>query len=416
MKVLFYNHTGQVSGAERMLLMILARLNKSLFDPLLICPEAGPLMKMGTSLGMPVESVPGLEARFTWRPGRLLRYLKSFLFVIRELRRKIVLAKPDLIHANSIRAGLVATAATVGMSTRVVWHLHDLLPRHPLSTCVRVVALLCARTRMIAVSQAVANNFVGGFHSLAPGLTKRTTVILNAIELERFQPNESALLKVRDELNLGDSRPIVGIVGQLTPRKGQLELIRAFARVLVKSPKAVLLIVGAPLFNRDHEYEQRLKDTARELGIEEHIRLLGARNDVAGVMQSLDLLVVNSSAEPFGLVALEAMACGTPVVAAACDGLGEIIQHGADGWLVPPKDETALATAIVNLDRQPALKARMAEEGKKHVASRFSATRYLAELQAFYCYGPFIGVGSESKLEKNPRLSEATKFIKLAEQ
>jgi glycosyltransferase involved in cell wall biosynthesis len=412
MKLLFYNHTGQVSGAERMLLMILARLNQSLFDPLLICPEAGPLMKMATGLRVPVESVPGLEARFTWRPGRLLRYLKSFFLVIRELRRKIEQVEPDLIHANSIRAGLVATAATIGMRTSVVWHLHDLLPRHPLSTCVRIVALLCARTRMIAVSQAVASNFVGAFHSLR----KRTTVILNAIELERFQASHPAGQKVRDELNLGDSRPIVGIVGQLTPRKGQLELIRSFAQVLVKSPKAVLLVVGAPLFNRDHEYEQRLRATARELGIAEHIRFLGARNDVAGVMQALDLLVVNSTSEPFGLVALEAMACGTPVVAAARDGLGEIIQHGEDGWLVPPGDEKALATAIVNLDRQPGLKAKMAEQGRKQVASRFSANRYLEELQAFYCYGNLVEVGSESKFEKESRLTDATKFVKLAEQ
>jgi len=421
MKILFYNHTGQVSGAERMLLMILARLNQHLFDPLVICAEPGPLLSMATSLGVPVESVPGLEARFTWRVDRLLRYLKSFFLVIRELRRKVVRLKPDLIHANSIRAGLVATAATLGMRTRVVWHLHDLLPRHPLSTGVRVFAFLCARTRMIAVSRAVKENFGGAIHGVGygvgAGLRKRTTVILNAIELEKFQPNQTASQQVRDELNLGDSRPVIGIVGQLTPRKGQLELIRAFAQVLGESPRAVLLVVGAPLFNRDHEYEQLLRDTARELGISEHVRLLGARNDVAAVMQALDLLVVNSSSEPFGLVALEAMTCGTPVVAAACDGLAEIIEHGVDGWLVPPGDEQAMASAIVYLNRQPALRAQLAEQGKKHVASRFSANRYLAELQAFYCAGAFVGVRSKSKRKNlDPRPSEATKFVEFAEQ
>lgn len=417
MKVLFYNHTGQVSGAERMLLMILARLNQRLFDPLVICPEQGPLLIMVKSLGVPVESVPALEARFTWRAGRLLRYLKSFLLVIRELRRKVVSLKPDLIHANSIRAGLVATAATLGMGTKVVWHLHDLLPRHPLSMGVRLFAFLCARTRMIAVSRAVAENFGGAIYGLGPGLRKRTTVILNAIELEKFHANQTASQQVRDDLNLGDSRPVIGIVGQLTPRKGQLELMRAFAQVLTERPKAMLLVVGAPLFNRDHEYEQLLRDTARELGISEHVRLLGARNDVAAVMQALDLLVVNSSSEPFGLVALEAMACGTPVVAAACDGLAEIIEHGVDGWLVPPGDEKAMAAAIVSLSCQPALRAQLAEQAKKHVASRFSANRYLTELQAFYCAGACVGVGSKSKRKSlDPRASEATKFVELAEQ
>ena len=411
MKILFYNHTGQVSGAERVLLMILARLDQNRFDPLVICPDQGPLLSMATNLGVAAQSVPALEARFTWRVDRLLRYLKSFFSVIRQLRRRVVSLKPDLIHANSIRAGLVATAATFGLGTRVAWHLHDLLPRHPISSAIRVFAFLCARTRMIAVSQAVGENFGGAISDLR----KRTTVILNAIELEKFQPNQTARQRVRNDLKLDESQAVIGIVGQLTPRKGQLELIRAFAQVLGEIPRAMLLVVGSSLFNRDHEYEQLLRETSRELGISDHVRLLGARNDVAVVMQALDLLVVNSSAEPFGLVALEAMACGTPVLAGACDGLTEIIEHGVNGWLVAPRDKEKLVNAIVSLSRHPTLRAQLAEQGKKHVASRFSAGRYLTELHAFYS----SSVDSKSKAKTaesivNP--AEATKFAELAEQ
>ena len=411
MKILFYNHTGQVSGAERVLLMIMARLDRNLFDQLLICPDQGPLLSMATTLGVAAESVPALEARFTWRVDRLLRYLKSLFSVIRQLRRRVVRLKPDLVHANSIRAGLVATAATFGLETRVVWHLHDLLPRHPISTGIRVFAFLCGRTRMIAVSQAVAENFGGAIS----GLRRRTTVILNAIELEKFQPNQTSQQRVRDELKLGGSQPVIGIVGQLTPRKGQLELIRAFSQVLRESPRAVLLVVGSSLFNRDHEYEQLLRETSRELGISNHVHFLGARNDVAAVMQALDLLVVNSAAEPFGLVALEAMACGTPVLAAACDGLTEIIEHGVNGWLVAPRDKEKLVAAIVSLSRQQTLRGQLAEQGKKLVASRFSADRYLAELQAFYSSnGDSTSRAKTSESIVNP--AEAAKFAELAKQ
>jgi hypothetical protein len=159
MKILFYNHTGQVSGAERVLLMILARLDRRRFDPLVICPEPGPLIEMAAALSVPVQAVPDLDARFTWRIGLLLRYLRSFALVIRNLRQRVKQVRPDLIHANSIRAGLVATAATLGLGTTVIWHLHDLLPVHPISAGVRLVAFLCGRTRMIAVSSAVAENF-----------------------------------------------------------------------------------------------------------------------------------------------------------------------------------------------------------------------------------------------------------------
>jgi glycosyltransferase involved in cell wall biosynthesis len=411
MKVLFYNHTGQVSGAERMLLMILTRLDHRDFYPLVICPEQGPLLEMATNVGVPVQSVPLLESRFTWRVDLLLRYLKSFFLVILELRRKVVNTRPDLIHANSIRAGLVANAATLGMGTRVVWHLHDLLPHHPLSTGVRIFAFLCSRTRMIAVSMAVKENFGGAII----GLKSRITVILNAIDLDRFQPDQTARRRVRDELNLDENQPVIGIVGQLTPRKGQLELIRAFAKVVEQSPRAVLLVVGASLFNRDHEYEQLLKGISRQLGIYDRVHFLGARDDVTAIMQALDLLVINSSAEPFGLVALEAMACGTPVVAAACDGLAEIIEQGVNGWLVTPGDEKTLADAIVSLSRRRALRAQLAAQGKKHVASRFSADGYIAELQAFYRSSQ-QSKSSAKAIGSLTGSAEATKFAELAEQ
>ncbi len=404
MKILFYNHTGQVSGAEYLLLMILARLDRDRFQPLVLCPERGPLQQRMTDLGVPAETVSGLDARFTFRGDQLLRYLKSFFLVVRDVRRKVVTIKPDLIHANSIRAGLVATAATLNFKTRVVWHLHDLLPRHPVSSVIRAYAFLSQRTRMLAVSEAVADNFRGTFFPLK----SRVNVILNAIDLEKFQPNPAARQETHDLLRLGDAEPVIGIVGQLTPRKGQLELVGAFARVLSKMPRAMLLIVGAPLFNRDEDYAKLIKQTTHELGIEERVRLTGARTDVSAVMQALDLLVVNSSIEPFGLVALEAMACNTPVLAAVSGGIPEIIEHGRNGWLIPQGDEQALAGAILYLGRQPAICSKLAEQGKRHVASRFSAGRYLVDLQAFYsaiCDGK-IAAEKDSAIAQ----TEATEF------
>ena len=398
MKILFYNHTGQVSGAERVLLMILARLDRHGFDPIVICPELGPLQEMVKDLDVPSETVASLEARFTWRVDALARYCKSFFGLIRQLRRRVVEIKPDLLHANSIRSGLVATAATFGLGTRVVWHLHDLLPRHPLSTAIRIFALLSTRTRMIAVSSAVAGNFRGRF---SPLLRDRVSVILNSIELDKFQLDETSKRAISKELRFRETDLAIGIVGQLTPRKGQLELLRAFGRMQTKVPNSVLLVVGSPMFNRDHEYLELLRRTTAELGIGNQVRMLGARNDIAAIMQSLDLLVVNSNAEPFGLVILEAMACGTPVLATAVDGIPEIIKHDETGWLVRAGDETALTEAMVHLCRAPELRARLAKRGKQTVTARFAVGRYMTELQAYYRSGTNV------QLKPLPRQSVA---------
>lgn len=381
MKILFYNHTGQVSGAERVLLMILARLDREVFDPVVVCPEQGPLQEMTKDLGVSLASVAGLDARFTWRVDTLARYCKSFFGVIRQLRRRVVQIKPDLLHANSIRSGLVATAATVGLGTRVVWHLHDLLPRHPLSTAIRTFACVSTRTHMIAVSKAVAGNFRGRFPR---ALQDRVSVILNSIDLARFQLDEKSKRAIRKELRFRETDLAIGIVGQLTPRKGQLELLRAFGNALTEIPNAVLLIVGAPMFNRDHDYLELLKRSTTELGIGNKVRMTGARNDIGAIMQGLDLLVVNSTAEPFGLVILEAMACGTPVLATAVDGIPEIITHDENGWLVRQGDEPALTEAMVHLYHRALLRERLAERGKRDVAARFSVERYMTELEDFY--------------------------------
>jgi glycosyltransferase involved in cell wall biosynthesis len=394
MKILFYNHTGKVSGAEGLLLMILSRMDRAAFEPLLVCPEQGALRKLAKDQGLQVDPINTLEARFTVRPDRLFRYCISFLSIIRQLRKRVRSFEPDLVHANSIRAGLVATAATVGMGTQVAWHLHDLLPKHPFSTVIRVCAALASRTHMIAVSDAVARNFGGRFSNL---LKDRMSVILNAIDLDKFQLDSHAKRGISKELRYRETDLAVGIVGQLTPRKGQLELLYAFKQALASVPEMVLLIVGAPLFNRDQDYQKLLRKTVSDLGIADRVRMLGSRSDIGRIMQALDLLVVNSTAEPFGLVILEAMACGTPVAAAAVDGIPEIIEHNQNGYLFPPQDQEALAHAMVSCSRRPKLRAQLAAQGKLNVAARFSAERYIADLQAFYRMKAMLDSGGLSE-------------------
>lgn len=379
MKILFYNHTGQISGAERMLLLILAGLDHEQFTARVLSPANGPLLKEVEKLGIESEEIALLDARFTIRPDRMIRYLMSFAAVIRQLRNSISQTNPDLVHANSIRAGLVTTIATMGLGTRVVWHLHDLLPRHPLSSAIRVFAFMFARARMIAVSEAVADNFSGRLFSLR----NRVSVILNGIDMKRFQEPIKQHRATRAELGFSETDQLVGIVGQLTQRKGQLELIEAFAETLKKTPNAVLLIVGSPLFNRDYEYEETLKATAVKLGIAERVRFLGEREDVPALMQALDLLVVNSIIEPFGLVVIEAMASGTPVLAAMSGGIPELIEHGRTGWLFPQGDKQALATGISKLLESPSLRLRLVVNANGQL-TRYKAPNYLAQLYSFY--------------------------------
>ena len=382
MKILFYNHTGQVSGAERVMLMTLAGLDSSI-DSVVLCPVDGQLIQMINELRIRTAGLSPLAARFTWRPDRLIRYFASFARVIRMARAAVVRETPDLIHANSIRAGLVMSAATVGLGMPIVWHAHDLLPRHPLSMAIRLFALASCRNRIIAVSQAVSDRFRGVLLGWFPRRVPVTT-IHNAVDPERFQPNLENRHELRRALGIKESQLLVGTVGQLTPRKGQLEVIEAFTEVAREIPDAVLLIVGQPIFNRDAEYAASLVRAANASNVPDQIRLLGPREDVPALMRAFDLLVVNSRSEPFGLTIVEAMLSGTPVLAAAVDGIPEIVRHGETGWLIDGRDHRSLAEAMLTLLRDQNLRRKLGSNGRRDAIARFSIERFSTEIQSLY--------------------------------
>ncbi|MFN7931353.1 MAG: glycosyltransferase family 4 protein [Blastocatellia bacterium] len=383
MKILFYNHTAKVSGAERVLLLILSLLDAREFRAVVMCP-AGELQTLVEGQNVPCVVTENLVARFTYHPALLWQYLRSFARVIRTVRAQVKAAAPDVIHANSIRAGLVMTFATLGLSVPVVWHLHDLLPHHPISTAIRCCVSLSARVRLLAVSQATENRFRGWllrpFRQRVP-----STVLRNCADTERFQPDETSRQRIRTELGLPATAFVIGIIGQITARKGQLGLLNAFAKVQERIPTAVLLIVGEPLFTAaDQEYWQLLQQQTQTLGLAAKVHLLGARRDVPAVMQTLDLLVVNSLEEPCGLVVLEGMASAIPVLATRVGGTPEMIQHGSHGWLVSSQREDELATAIGQLQTDPTLRARLADAARERVSTQFSIASYQQAVVQFY--------------------------------
>jgi glycosyltransferase involved in cell wall biosynthesis len=383
LKILFYNHTGTVSGAERVLSMILDRLDRDRFDPVVVCPEASRMMEMTEGLKIRTRGLPSLEARFTWRLDLLPRYLTSFARVIRRARRLVIDEAPDLIHANSIRAGLVMAAATVGLEVPVIWHAHDVLPRHPFSIAVRIIAGATSRNHILAVSQAVGSRFYGIILRMCNWQVP-ITVIHNAVDLERFQPNSENRREIRHALGLTERAQVVGIVGHLTANKGQLELIEAFAGISRENSDAVLLVVGEPLFNRGADYANSLVRAASAFAVTDRVCFLGPRDDVPTLMQGFDLLVINSCTEAFPLTVLEGLASGTPVLATAVGGIPEIIRHRENGWLVPARAQRSLAEAMITLLGDARLREQLGSNGRREAVTRYSIERFSTEIQSLY--------------------------------
>lgn len=378
-RIAFVSHTGRVSGAEVVLLNILRSLDRTRYEPVVVCPAEDDLRRMVEAEDVRCLSVPALAARFTSDPRRLLGYLCSMAGAIRTLRKTLADVDASLVHAATVRAGIAATLATVGTGKTVQWHVHDILPRHPLSSAIRTLAWLSPRSRVLAVSHAAARAFCGNLP-----FRGRIEVIHNGTDLSRFPCKEPGTSGLKHELGIPDGSFLVCAVGMICPRKNLHKLLKAFLQIRDRVPQMHIAIVGAPVFSHDEAYRDALVAQAAEDGIADRVHFTGARRDIPAVLRSADLLVLNSQEEPFGLVLVEAMASGTPVLAARVGGIPEIVSDGVNGWLVERDDTAGLASKLVEFAENPAALENAARTAREMTCPRFSLAQFQARLDSVF--------------------------------
>jgi glycosyltransferase involved in cell wall biosynthesis len=284
---------------------------------------------------------PGVDGRL---PLRLLR-----LF-LRE--------RPAIVQTHHLTqlvyAGLPARLA----GARLVHVEHECFslaaPRHQRQ--LRGLSFLC--DRVVAVAEEVRAFLLG-----PAGLrAAKVQLIRNGVDLGRYRAEARRSCQ---DLGLPAGARLVGTVGRLEPEKDQRTLLAAFPDVLAAHPSTRLVIVG------DGSLRASLVETAQSLGIMEHVHFLGARPDVAALLPSLDVFALPSLREGLPLAALEAMACGRPVVTTSVGELGRLVHHGVTGLTVAPGDASALARSIATILADRRLAERLGRAARQAVADQF---------------------------------------------
>lgn len=204
----------------------------------------------------------------------------------------------------------------------------------------------------------------------------RVSVVFNAVDVARFEAASPA------DLGLPDGALAIGFVGRLIERKGLPEIAQAWHRVARQVPRAHLVIAGSGGW--EEELRRRLDGAPR-------VHWLGFRQDAPELMKAFDLLLAPSWEEPFGIVAVEAMAAGTPVIAADAGGFAEFLEDGVQGRLVPPRDAEALERALVELAQDRAGRERMGAAGHARARRDFSMERVVDEYEAVLAR--VVGIG-----------------------
>lgn len=305
------------------------------------------------------------------------RRLEQIELVLRDERgerlpRSIALANlgesvrrvaPDLLHANSLSMGRLTGALATALSIPCSAHLRDII-----GLSGAAVADLNRNRLLLAVSEATR-----AFH-VAQGIDpKRVRVAYNGVDCDQFTPRP-ATGSLRRELGLDQHCFLAGAIGQIGLRKGQDVLAEAATLLGHRGPEIHYLLAGERYSAKAESiaFERDIVRRFRDAEIADRLHRLGYRDNVARLLNEIDLLVHPARQEPLGRVLLEAAASGTPILATRVGGTAEILRDGVSARLVEAGDAAALAAAIAELHGRASLRAGFATHARAHVAAHFA--------------------------------------------
>ncbi|MBI1848983.1 MAG: glycosyltransferase [Planctomycetes bacterium] len=347
MRTLHLNTERTWRGGEQQTLYLVQGLLRRGHAADLVCQPGGELAQRARAAGATVLEIP-------MRGETDLRAVFRIARRIRDVGYDVIHMHTSHAHTLGCLSSLAARMGRRVVSRRVDFSIY----RHPFS--MSGLKYKHGVDRFIAISHAVQAALV------ADGVpAERISIVASGVDPERLRGVSGA--GVRAELHVPDGAPLVVNVAHLAWHKAQEFLVRAVPALLADIPDARIVIVG------DGERRGLLEREIRDLGVERSVILAGFRADASRFMAAANVFVMPSVMEGLCTSILDALLLERPVVASRAGGMPEIVEDGMTGWLVPPKDPAALASAIVASLRDPERAARLARQGRERVLREFTA-------------------------------------------
>lgn len=360
--VLLYSDATRFAGIERHILELATALHRLGTDVAVGCPGGTPLAERVVAAGVNMVAIP----------SNSVRALRKIQLLLREKRFNIV-------HAHNGRTMLLAVMGSLWAETGAacVATQHFIHPAH----CYRQ-GVWGDVTRGVhrSVNERMYRFFVASL-AVRKAMIRRGDAAARDISVIPHGIAEPAPVEkdaARRKLNIDLQVPVIAFVGRLEREKNIPLLIRAIAEVRSRWPGVQCLIAG------EGSQREMLASLIKKLDLRENVRRLGFRENVNEIIGAADMLVLPSTVESFGLVLLEAMALGKPVVATRCGGPEEIVLEGETGLLVEPYNTKALAQAIARLIADESLRTKMGENGRLRFSEDFTAMRMARETAKLY--------------------------------
>lgn len=383
-RILFLNHSDKIGGAERSLLDVLKFIDKERFYPVIVTSKEGQFLNAVKTLGISTRIVPIHPAIFRLsRKDKLtpsliginiLRLLEPLLSLARFVIREDI----DVIYSNSLKTDILAAVISLLTRRKLIWHIRDMLPQGKI---MRLFIFLGMNfpDRIIVNSDFTATQF-----SHSPKIFSKIKRIYNGVDIDKFRPLDVDSLK--KSIGLNRFAKLVGIFSMLTPWKGHSCFIKAAELVVREKPDTGFLVVGDEIYDTSSAkkgYRQELEKLVKAACLENNFIFAGYKDNIAELLNLCDLVVSASlEPEPFGRTAIEAMACGKPVIAPRCGGFLETIIDEKTGLLFSCNDHEDLAKKIIYLLNESKLINKMGFDGKGIVEKKFNSRNLTREIEA----------------------------------
>lgn len=367
MKVAHLIKATRIAGAERHLLILLPGLKARGVDVRLLL-----LVEPDT----PVDDLADGLVKAGVTVERIVIHHHADIGVIWRIRSALKADKPDILHTHLIHADVFGAVAGLlaGVPALVVSRHNDDLFRHYAPVKLLNGLIWRRASAGIAISEAIRRFCI----EVEGAAAEKITTVHYGMPLPPEVDAKAVRAALRQELNAPPDALIAGLVCRLVEQKGVIYALEAFAQLADLYPDARLVIVG------DGGLRAELEAEAGRLGVRARTHFLGWRDDAARLMAGFDVFLMPSLWEGFGIVMLEAMAQAIPIIGSNVSAIPEVIIPYETGYLPPPRDPEALASAVDALFADRALRRYMGLLGQDRLETEFSAEKMIEATAGVY--------------------------------
>lgn len=365
-KILMLIDDASMGGGQQHLLWLAQKIDKSKFEIEVACEENGYLVDELRKNNIKVHRLDISNSLS----------VKSLISTYRLLKK----VSADILHTHGGTAGFYGRLASIISYKGVVVHtyhgIHYLnFDKNLLGRIYKLIDKFLLRITDCTICVAQKDFEIG----LKAGIVKKenSIVIHNGVDVEKFSlTNKNSDFKIN--LKKENESIIIGSVGRLHHQKGYEYLISGSKAVLEKFPNVKFVLIG------DGELRNSLESLAKNKGVYNSYSFVGNRKEIPELLAQMDIFVLPSLWEGLPLVILEAMAAKKPIVATDVNGIVEIIESGKEGLLVPPKNSTALSSALIRLLEDNELCKVLASNAYEKVAHDFNISKMINKTENLY--------------------------------